>query len=307
MVDSILGDIPPLLRFHDVDVVVSDVIGRGAFGRVHKGTLHGLDVAVKVGLHVSTPNTPVFPVMFCGCPQAFHAIQDMELYCITPGSDEEGVIISDVLKEARILAALHHANIIAFRGLVVDTARGTPKYILTELVQCNLQQYLKEASGGTSVDVLKQACKGVLGGLAYLHSLGIVHRGICSANLLVLLTSTGFCIKIGGFSSWCMAGNTDGAGALFYAAPEVLSHQPITGTADVFSFAVSLAEIITTFLLGKPCSPSESREGMFAEVIGELHSRKADELATLLEACIVLDPASRITSLNALQLLSAEE
>jgi serine/threonine protein kinase len=304
-VDSFLGDVPPLLRFNDVDVVVSDVIGRGVFGRIHKGMLHGLEVAVKVGVCTYHRFRCAFDGSV-GCHnQAFHAIQDMELYCITPGSEEEGVIIADVLREARILAALHHANVIAFRGLVVDTARGTPKYVLTELAQCNLQQYLKENGGVLGVDMLKQACKDVLSGLAYLHSLGIVHRGVCSANLLVSTSNVGFCIKICGFSSWCMTGGTDGAGALFYAAPEVLSHAPVTGAADMFSFAVVLAEIVTVFLIGKPTNAADARETMIAEAIVELKCRSGAVLATLIEACILSDPATRMTSLSALQLLSA--
>ena len=87
-----------------------------------------------------------------------------------------------LLTEARLLASMHHPNIVR----VVDIGRdGQQDYIVSELVDGpSLYGLVKSHGPLRSADAVTVAT-GLLGGLAYVHERGVVHRDIKPQNVLV--------------------------------------------------------------------------------------------------------------------------
>ena len=89
---------------------------------------------------------------------------------------------------------------------------------------------------------------GISNGMRFLHSLGLIHRDLKCAN--ILLTSD-LDAKITDFGTTRVVPRdkkllmTGGMGTLEYMAPEILSHQIYTKKADVFSFAIVLWQMIS--------------------------------------------------------------
>jgi serine/threonine protein kinase len=186
--------------------------------------------------------------------QSLHALRNRELYGVAPGSLEESHILQEFVAEVVMIAALGHKNIVSFRGVCLERATAHPKYVVMELADSNLQEYLDSLTRGVTVDEALGFCEEVLSGLAYLHSLAppVMHRDLKPTNILVFLSRVAgsVVLKIGDVGlARLVAGSTashratHGVGTLFYMAPEVLSGR-YDHMADMYSFAVMLAEVV---------------------------------------------------------------
>ena len=94
-------------------------------------------------------------------------------------------------------------------------------------------------------------------GLNSLHSSGVVHRDLKSAN--VFLTKLGE-VKIGDLNVSKVVGNdlcNTQTGTPYYASPEVWKDQPYDQRSDVWSLGVLLYEITTLNLPFKSKSMEE--------------------------------------------------
>lgn len=86
--------------------------------------------------------------------------------------------------------------------------------------------------------------RGILEGLSYLESLGIIHRDIKFQNIVLRYSDGSFSPVIidFGFAMKAKEGSPDAKkyGTLGYYAPEVLSHQGFDCRADVYSAGIVL-------------------------------------------------------------------
>jgi serine/threonine protein kinase len=85
------------------------------------------------------------------------------------GPDEVAAVRDAIARELRNLARVRHPHILAFLGATLD-ARGLPRYLLTEMMDCSLHDLLY----GPARVALEQRevvdiALGVARGLAYLH------------------------------------------------------------------------------------------------------------------------------------------
>lgn len=134
--------------------------------------------------------------------------------------------------------------------------------------------------------------EGVCGGLAAMHSVGIIHRDVKPANIMV--RHDPLRVAICDFGSWAFV---DAAGPLQqgttagYRAPEIALNIPEQSFAsDLFSVAVVLHEVIT----GTPVVPANTPE--IAGIMGLCHTSKheADRLLSNHRHCTAAKPLQRL-------------
>jgi serine/threonine protein kinase len=92
------------------------------------------------------------------------------------------------------------------------------------------------------VEISRQICKG----LDYAHSLGIVHRDVKPANIMITSDGT---VKIMDFGIAKTGGGVTSTGQVLgtpnYMSPEQVKGKQLDGRSDLFSFGVVLYEMIT--------------------------------------------------------------
>ncbi|XP_050203348.1 uncharacterized protein LOC126653479 isoform X2 [Mercurialis annua] len=134
-------------------------LGSGTFGTVYHGKWRGTDVAIK-------------------------RINDR---CFAGKPSEQDRMIEDFWNEAIKLADLHHPNVVAFYGVVLDGPGGSVATVTEYMVNGSLRNALQKNE--RSLDKRKRLliAMDVAFGMEYLHGKNIVHFDLKSDNLLVNL------------------------------------------------------------------------------------------------------------------------
>lgn len=192
------------IKYSDLQILMPP-IGKGAFGVVYRAMYHGTMVAVKTYV----------------------------------GEDPFGE--NDWEREIGNLMNLHHPNIILFIGACME-----PPCIVTELAEHG-SLYETIHKRPNELDDVKRVLQIILDsskGMAYLHSLGILHRDLKSQNILLCKH---WSAKISDFGISRVADDstmTSRVGTTRWTAPEVLKTEgTYSQKADVYSFGVVLWEI----------------------------------------------------------------
>ncbi|XP_052186835.1 probable serine/threonine-protein kinase PBL28 isoform X2 [Diospyros lotus] len=198
-----------------------NLIGKGGFGRVYKGTLRsGKVVAIKK--------------------------MDLPQFKESEGEREFRV-------EVDVLSRLDHPNLVSLIGYCAD---GKHRFLVYEYMQNgNLQDHLN-GIGEVKMEwpLRLKVALGAARGLAYLHSssdggIPIVHRDLKSTNILL---NTNFEAKISDFGLAKFMPEGEEAyvtarvlGTFGYFDPEYTSTGKLTLQSDVYAFGVVLLELLT--------------------------------------------------------------
>ncbi|GAB2214209.1 hypothetical protein Droror1_Dr00018549 [Drosera rotundifolia] len=196
-----------------------NLLGKGGFGRVYKGTLQTGEVV---------------------------AIKKMEL---PPSKKAEGE--REFRMEVDILSRLEHPNLVSFIGYCADRKQ---RFVVYEYMpQGNLQDHLKSEAKMHWSSRLKVAL-GAARGLAYLHSssavgVPIVHRDFKSTNIL-LNDKLDAKISDFGLAMLMPKGKETYVSAMLmgtfgYLDPEYTSTGELTVQSDVYAFGMVLLELLT--------------------------------------------------------------
>ena len=249
----------------------NEIIGTGGWGKVFKGKFRGLKVAVK------------------------------QLHDHIVSEHNEAM----VRREINIMAQVRHPNLLLFLGAIIVSnveQGGASSLIVTELLDISLRSAYQQnkITPECKIPVLSDvAC-----GLAYLHSHRdpIIHRDVSSANVLLeaVRGSRQWKAKLSDFGSANILSKavTPNAGAVIYAAPEIISESasPQTTKVDVYSFGVLTCEIV---LLRPP--PDERRD--FPKMLSDVRRRSTD-LFGVAKDCTKRFPAGRPTITQVAEKLS---
>ena len=253
--------------------------------------------------------------------QAYHALQQPEVYELLPGTSAYRQVIKELYEEATLLATIRHDRILSFQGICLDDATNQPKYVLTELAaKGSLRQYLNKLRRLLSPDELFGFTMDIMEGLNYLHGLkpkAIVHRDLKPENVLVFdVRPDVVVLKIGDvglarFIASTSRGVQSQAGSLYYMSPEVLLSKPYDGRADVFSLGITICEVVVTFMLPTPMSYGamlNDRDSVVSTAmiyLRSLRNAKASTLAAVLVGCTKQEAPLRLTSAEGLAALKA--
>ncbi|CAK9135273.1 unnamed protein product [Ilex paraguariensis] len=199
-------------------------LGSGTFGTVYHGKWRGSDVAIK----------------------------RINNRCFVGKPSEEERMRDDFWNEAIKLADLHHPNVVAFYGVVLDSPGGSVATVTEYMVNGSLRNALQKNERNLDRRKRLLIAMDVAFGMEYLHGKNIVHFDLKSDNLLVNLRDPHRPIcKVGdlGLSKVkCQTLISGGVrGTLPWMAPELLngSSSLVSEKVDVFSFGIVMWELIT--------------------------------------------------------------
>lgn len=198
-----------------------NLLGKGGFGRVYKGTLPSGEVV---------------------------AIKKMDL---SPFKEAEGE--REFRVEVDILSRLDHPNLVSLIGYCAD---GKHRFLVYEHMQLgNLQDHLN-GFGRTKMDwpLRLKVALGTARGLAYLHSssavgIPIVHRDFKSTNILLdnnyepKISDFGLAKLMPNGQETCVTARV--LGTFGYFDPEYTLTGKLTLQSDVYAFGVVLLELLT--------------------------------------------------------------
>uniref|UniRef100_A0ACD5ZTV3 Uncharacterized protein n=1 Tax=Avena sativa TaxID=4498 RepID=A0ACD5ZTV3_AVESA len=220
----ILDDIDNLQIIKNSDLEELRELGSGTFGTVYHGKWRGSDVAIK-------------------------RISDR---CFAGKASEEQRMKTDFWNEACKLASLHHPNVVAFYGVVLDGPGGSVATVTEYMANGSLRQALQRHEKIFDRRRRLLIVMDVAFGMEYLHGKNIVHFDLKSDNLLVNLRDPQRPIcKVGdlGLSKVkCQTLISGGVrGTLPWMAPELLngSSNLVSEKVDVFSFGIVMWELLT--------------------------------------------------------------
>jgi len=197
------------------------------------------------------------------------------------------------LEEARIIAGFQHRNMVTLFHL--HEVPGSGFALELEYLDGGSVQDLLNERGQLPVDEAMEIAKAVASALAGAHAAGILHGDVKPGNILRGLDGR---IKLGDFGLASLLGVKDlersrFAGTPLYLAPEVVAEGPFGPTADIWSFGVTLYQI----LAGRaPFARSSLFSLLLAiehEAPSPLDAHVPPDVAAIVERCLAKRPEDR--------------
>uniref|UniRef100_A0A8B9JIF1 Tyrosine-protein kinase n=1 Tax=Astyanax mexicanus TaxID=7994 RepID=A0A8B9JIF1_ASTMX len=175
---------------------------------------------------------------------------------LKPESREEQS--SNLWCEIDILRELYHENIVKYKGICQEEGGRSIKLIMEYLPAGSLKEYLPRNKAQTDLKTLLNYAVQICQGMDYLGSRNYIHRDLAARNVLVENEST---VKIGDFGLTKSIKDNEGYytvkddldSPVFWYAPECLVHCKFYRASDVWSFGVTMYELLT--YCDGSCSP----------------------------------------------------
>jgi len=245
-------------------------IGRGAMGVVYRGWDPQLERPV--------------------------AIKAISTAAVGSGTAQE--IVTRFLREAKLAARIVHPGVVT----VYDAGEEQGQlYLVMELVEGeSLAARLRRGDFPTPAQALELAAQ-VAEALGAAHGVGIVHRDVKPANVLITrdgrakVSDFGVAKAVGEATALTRTGTTVGSPA--YMSPEQVRGEAVDARSDLFSLGVILYEM----LLHKRPFPAETLTTLVYQILNtdpfadpKAFGNLDQELVKFLRWCLAKDPAQRI-------------
>eukprot|EP01133_Synstelium_polycarpum_P017451 gene17451-20822_t len=201
---------PTRAKFTRDDIELKEILGKGSYGIVHSGTVHGANVAVKE---------------------------------IIMRPDTKKTVIAEFVKEVEMLSLLRHPHLLLFMGACDQDGL---MYIVTELMAKGSVESLVERHQidfKLAISIARQSALGI-NSMHRTSPHPILHLDIKPGNLLV---DDKWTVKVAdfGLSKFnCNSVSTGMAGSPLYMAPEMLLDKEYNEKSDVYSWAITLWECL---------------------------------------------------------------
>ncbi|XP_064194515.1 tyrosine-protein kinase JAK1-like isoform X1 [Anguilla rostrata] len=179
---------------------------------------------------------------------------------------------SNLWREIDILRGLYHDNIVKYMGICSEEGGTSIKLIMEYLPAGSLKEYLPRYKAQTDLKRLLSYGVQICQGMDYLGSQNYIHRDLAARNVLVENENT---VKIGDFGLTKSIKDNEGYytvkddldSPVFWYAPECLVHCKFYRASDVWSFGVTMYELLT--YCETECSPM----AVFLKMIGRTHGQ----------------------------------
>jgi serine/threonine protein kinase len=156
---------------------------------------------------------------------------------------EEDGVPATALREITTLTHLRHPNVVELKDFILEPGK---LYLVFELIDMDLKKLIEMSEQPFNIALIKSYTAQLLDGLAYCHSMGVMHRDLKPHNLLVSHTGS---IKLADFGlarTFTPAGRplTVEVITRWYRAPEILMGcQNYRCCVDVWSVGCIIAEM----------------------------------------------------------------
>ncbi|MGB0775402.1 MAG: serine/threonine-protein kinase, partial [Akkermansiaceae bacterium] len=150
--------------------------------------------------------------------------------------------------EGRMMAQLHHPNVLGIHDAAMSED-GLPYLVLEYIDGCDLREKLDQEKKLAESEALAIAMS-VCAGLAAVHALGIIHRDVKPANVLishageVKVSDFGISKDVTGTGSTSLTMTGTTVGTVDYISPEQASGQEVDARSDIYSVGVLLYEML---------------------------------------------------------------
>ncbi|XP_035031915.1 tyrosine-protein kinase JAK1 isoform X1 [Hippoglossus stenolepis] len=179
---------------------------------------------------------------------------------------------NNLSSEINILKDLYHENIVKYKGICQEEGGQAIKLIMEYLPLGSLKEYLPRNKSKTSLSTLLSYSIQICEGMEYLGSQNYIHRDLAARNVLVENERT---VKIGDFGLTKSIKDNEGYytvkddhdSPVFWYAPECLTQCKFYLASDVWSFGVTMYELITY------CDSTKSPMTLFLGMIGRSHGQ----------------------------------
>mmetsp|Transcript_19477 Transcript_19477/g.58856 ORF Transcript_19477/g.58856 Transcript_19477/m.58856 type:complete len:1008 (+) Transcript_19477:234-3257(+) len=201
--------------------------------------------------------------------------------------------------EVAALGQLRHPNVVRCWGVVV----GPPMRGIV-LEHCSGGDVRHALQGLTPPGFFARVAEGVATGVAYMHSMGMLHRDLKSSNCLL---DAGGQVKVSDFGLATLEDEATrgNIGTFRWMAPEVARREGSSKSSDVYSFSMLMYELITHQVPFAAWSAE-----LAAAVVAQNGARPAlpagtpAPLVDLMRRCWASDPLKRPSFRKVLQLLA---
>ncbi len=238
------------------------------------------------------------------------------------------------LREARVVASLHHPNIVQIHDFQVSRppeSDNTVAYMVMDYVEGpTLAEYIHNNSGTGKFPAPSEIVRlftSISSAIDYAHQHGMIHRDIKPANILLdkrlseavsgsmnrapiagepVLTDFGIAKLLGG-SAGMMSGSW--IGTPLYIAPEQVQGYPGNERSDIYSLGVILYEICTgvrPFQGNNPSSIMMQHVNETPTSPALINPQIPPALTLVIMRCLAKDPAARFSSASSMTAAIAE-
>lgn len=218
------------------------------------------------------------------------------------GADEHSRLADRMRREAQAAAMGAHPSIVTVHDVVED---GGNPWIVMELVSGRSLSGLVRAEGPQSSDWAARWGLSVLAALDTAHGLGILHRDVKPANIMVaddgraVLTDFGIALIEG---SAALTRTSAVVGSPTYLAPERLDLHPATAKSDLWSLGATLWFAVAGTSPFQRADVSETTSAVRSDALPALPVEGS--LAAVLEGLLRKAPEVRIDAAEARRLLT---
>ncbi|XP_014268013.3 tyrosine-protein kinase JAK1 [Maylandia zebra] len=179
---------------------------------------------------------------------------------------------NNLSREIDILKDLYHENIVKYKGISQEEGGQAIKLIMEYLPLGSLKEYLPRNRARISIPTLLSYSVQICKGMDYLGSQNYIHRDLAARNVLMENETT---VKIGDFGLTKSIKDNEGYytvkdendSPVFWYAPECLTLCKFYLASDVWSFGVTMYELLTY------CDSAKSPMNCFLEMIGKTHGQ----------------------------------
>ena len=200
-------------------------------------------------------------------------------------------------QECEYLETFKHPNVVCHLATITHPKTGIPVLVL-ELMDCNLRQFFSSPSGKDLPFLTqKSLCHDIASALAYIHSRHIVHRDLCSDNILLdckggtpvakvcdfgmsrIIRSKGTSISLPAF------------GHRGYLPPEAtdVDSSHFDSSFDIFSFGAIMVQIVR-------CLPTIKSRKERTHELDQLDS--AHPLKPIIDQCLLVNRDDRPSAIQ---------